>query len=155
MPQTLAPLIHDGYHASVTVDEHPGEQFDGTITRHPEALDAASRTMLVEVDVPNRDLRLMPGMYGKVKLTTAGSAGALVAPDDALIFRDDKVYLPVVRANQLHLVETQLGHDNGVSVVVSGDILDGELVAMNVGQSASDGETVQPVQQNAQSHSLK
>ena len=152
VPQTLAPLIRDGDHASVTVDEYPGEQFDGTISRHPEALDAASRTMLVEVDLPNRDLELMPGMYGKVKLTSAGRAGALVAPDDALIFRADKVYLPVVRANQLHLVEIQLGHDNGVSVVVSGDILDGELVAMNVGQSASDGETVQPVQQNAQSH---
>jgi hypothetical protein len=81
-----------------------------------------------------------------VKLTTVGVAGALVAPDDALIFRDDKVYLPVVRANRLHLAEVQLGHDNGMSVVISGDIHDGDLIAMNVGQSASDGETVQAVQ---------
>jgi membrane fusion protein, multidrug efflux system len=150
VPQTLAPLIHDGDRASVRVEEYPGEQFDGTVTRHPQALDTASRTMLVEVDLPNRDLKLMPGMYGYVRLTTAGVAGALVAPDDALIFRDDKVYLPVVRANRLHLAEVHLGHDNGMSVVVSGDIHDGDLVAMNVGQSASDGETVQPVQQTAE-----
>jgi membrane fusion protein, multidrug efflux system len=145
VPQTLAPLIHDGDRASVTVEEYPGEPFDGTVTRHPQALDPASRTMQVEVDLPNRDLKLMPGMYGKVKLSAAGSAGGLVAPDDALIFRDDKVYLPVVRTNRLHLEEVQLGHDDGISVVVSGDIHDGDLVAMNVGQSAPDGEAVQPV----------
>jgi membrane fusion protein, multidrug efflux system len=145
VPQTLAPLIHDGDRASVTVEEYPGERFDGTVTRHPQALDPASRTMQVEVDLPNRDLKLMPGMYGKVKLSAAGSAGGLVAPDDALIFREDKVYLPVVRTNRLHLEEVQLGHDDGISVVVSGDIHDGDLVAMNVGQSAPDGETVQPV----------
>lgn len=149
VPQTLAPLIHDGDRASVTVEEYPGQQFDGTVTRHPQALDTASRTMLVEVDLPNRDLKLMPGMYGLVRLTTAGSVGAIVAPDDALIFRDDKVYLPVVRANRLHLAEVQLGHDNGIDVVVSGDIRKGDLVAMNVGQAASDGEAVQPVEQSA------
>ena len=147
VPQTLTPLIHDGDHASITVEEYPGQEFDGTVTRHPQALDTSSRTMLVEIDLPNQDLRLMPGMYGKVKLTTVGVVGALVAPDDALIFRDDKVYLPVVRANRLHLAEVQLGHDNGMTVVISGDIHDGDLIAMNVGQSASDGETVQAVQQ--------
>jgi RND family efflux transporter MFP subunit len=145
VPQTLAPLIHDGDRASVTVEEYPEEQFDGTVTRHPQALDPASRTMLVEVDLPNRDLKLMPGMYGKVKLSAAGGAGGLVAPDDALIFRDDKVYLPVVRSNQLHLEEVRLGHDDGISVAVSGDLHDGDLVAMNVGQAALDGESVQPV----------
>ncbi|HEX4211589.1 MAG TPA: efflux RND transporter periplasmic adaptor subunit [Candidatus Binataceae bacterium] len=151
VPQTLAPLIHDGDSASVSVEEYPGQQFDGTVTRHPEALDPASRTMLVEVDLPNRDLRLMPGMYGKVRLTTSGSAGSLVAPDDALIFLNDKVYLPIVRSNHLHLVEVKLGHDNGIDVGIFGDIHQGDLIAINVGQAASDGEAVQPVQQDNKS----
>lgn len=144
-PQPLSPLIHDGDHASITVDEYPGEQFDGTVTRHPQALAEDSRTMLVEVDLPNRDLKLMPGMYGKLKLTTEQTAGGLIAPDDALVFKDDKVYLPVVRENRLHLAEVHLGHDNGINVVVSGDVRDGDLVAMSVGQAVDDGETVQPV----------
>src|SRR6266404_1034342 len=95
VPQPLSPLIHDGDHASVTVEEYPGQKFDGTITRHPQALSEASRTMLVEIDLPNQDLKLMPGMYGKVQLTTQANAtatGPLVAPDDSLVFRDDKVY---------------------------------------------------------------
>ncbi len=146
-PQPLSPLIHDGDHASVTVDEYPGQKFDGTITRHPQALSEASRTMLVEIDLPNVDLKLMPGMYGKVQLTTSNATanGPLVAPDDSLVFRDDKVYLPLVRNNTLHLAEVQLGHDNGIDVVVTGDVHDGDLVAMSVGEAVSDGEPVQPV----------
>jgi membrane fusion protein (multidrug efflux system) len=147
-PQPLTPLIHDGDHASVSVNEYPGQEFDGTVTRHPDALDEASRTMLVEVDLPNRDLKLMPGMYGKLRLTTAPTTGGLVAPDDSLVFKDDKVYLPIVRENRLHLAEVHLGHDNGIDVVVSGDVHDGDFVAMSVGQAVRDGEPVQPVRSN-------
>src|SRR5580704_118351 len=144
-PQPLTPLIHDGDHASVSVNEYPSQKFDGTVTRHPEALDEASRTMLVEVDLPNRDIKLMRGMYGTLRLTTAPSTGGLLAPDDSLVFKDDKVYLPIVRENRLHLAEVHLGHDNGIDVVVSGDVHDGDFVAMSVGQAVSDGEPVQPV----------
>jgi hypothetical protein len=75
--------------------------------------------MLVEVDLPNDDLKLMPGMYGMVQLTTsANTAAGLVAPDDSLVFKDDKVYLPVVRDNRLHLAQVHLGYDDGIDVVV-------------------------------------
>jgi RND family efflux transporter MFP subunit len=148
VPQPLAPLIHDGDHAAVSVNEYPGQEFDGVVTRHPTALSEDSRTMLVEVDLPNRDLKLMPGMYGAVRLTMAPVTGGLVAPDDALIFKDDKIYLPVVRENRLHLAEVHLGHDNGVNVVVSGDVHDGDLVAMSMGQAINDGEPVQPISLN-------
>jgi multidrug efflux pump subunit AcrA (membrane-fusion protein) len=145
VPQPLAPLIHDGDRAAVSVNEYPGQEFDGVVTRHPEALSEDSRTMLVEVDLPNRDLKLMPGMYGTVRLTMAPATGGLVAPDDALVFKDDKIYLPVVRDNRLHLAEVHLGHDNGIDVVVSGDVHDGDLVAMSMGQAITDGEPVQPI----------
>jgi len=147
-PQPLAPLLHDGDHAAVSVAGYPNQEFDGAVTRHPDALNEASRAMLVEVDLPNRDLKLMPGMYGKVRLTTAPTTGGLVAPDDSLVFKDDKVYLPIVRENPLHLADVHLGHDNGIDVVVSGDVHDGDLVAMSVGQAVSEGEPVQPVRQN-------
>jgi membrane fusion protein, multidrug efflux system len=149
VPQPLAPFIHDGDRAAVSVEEYPDQEFDGTVTRHPEALREDSRTMLVEVDLPNRDLKLMPGMYGKVRLTMAPAAGGLVAPDDALVFKNDKIYLPVVRDDRLHLAEVHLGHDNGIDVVVSGDVHDGDLVAMSVGQAVSDGAPVQPVRSNS------
>jgi hypothetical protein len=86
-------------------------------------------------------------MYAEMQLTARVTASGVTAPDDALVFRDNKVYVPVVRDNHLRLVEVTLGHDNGYKVEVNGDLQAGELVAMNVGEAARDGEPVQPVQQ--------
>lgn len=60
------------------------------------------------------------------------------------MFKDDRVYQPIVRENRL-LAEIRLGRDNGIDVVVSDHVPDGDLVAMSVGQAVDDGETVQPV----------
>ncbi len=148
VPQSLSPFIKDGDPASITVTEFPARNFSGTVTRHPDALDQSTRTMLVEVDLPNQDRSLYPGMYADLRTTARVTTADMTVPDDALVFRDDKVYLPVVRNNHLHLVEVTLGHDDGYRVEVSGDLREGELVAMNVGQAARDGEPVQPVENN-------
>jgi hypothetical protein len=84
-------------------------------------------------------------MYADLKMTTHVTSASLTVPDDALVYREDKVYLPVVRDNHLNLVEVTLGHDNGYVVEISGDVSPGEQVALNVGQAARDGEPVQPV----------
>jgi multidrug efflux pump subunit AcrA (membrane-fusion protein) len=108
--------------------------------------------MIVEVDLANEDLALYPGMYGFVTFIVSTPTGAPMVPDDALIFRNNKIYVPVVRANRLHLVEVGLGFDNGVSVQISsGDVSDEDLVALNVGQAARDGQRVQPVQESSAS----
>ena len=146
-PQSLSPFIKDGDPAIITVSEFPSRQFSGTVTRHPDALDQNTRTMLVEVDLPNADRSLYPGMYAEMQLTARVTASGITAPDDALVFRDNKVYVPVVRDNHLRLVEVTLGHDNGYKVEVNGDLQAGEMVAMNVGEAARDGEPVQPVLQ--------
>jgi RND family efflux transporter MFP subunit len=146
VPQSLSPFIKDGDPANITVSEFPNRNYTGTVTRHPDALDQTTRTMLVEVDLPNQDRSLYPGMYADMKMTTqVTTEGGITVPDDALVFRDNNVYLPVVRDNRLKLVEVTLGHDNGYRVEVSGDLLRGEVVALNVGQAARDGEPVQPV----------
>jgi multidrug efflux pump subunit AcrA (membrane-fusion protein) len=120
--------------------------FTGTVTHHAEALDQATRTMQVEVDLPNQDRSLFPGMYANMKMTTRVTFSSMTVPDDALVFRDDKIYLPVVHDNHLKLVEVTLGHDNGYAVEVSGHLREGEQIALNVGQAARDGEPVQPIE---------
>jgi RND family efflux transporter MFP subunit len=146
VPQSLSPFIKDGDPASITVTEFPNRNYQGTITRHPDALDQATRTMLVEVDLPNQDRSLYPGMYADMKMTARMTNASITVPDDALVFRDNKVYLPVVRENHLKMIEVTLGHDNGYQLEVSGDLRQGEMVALNVGQAARDGEPVQPVE---------
>jgi membrane fusion protein, multidrug efflux system len=150
-PQSLSPFIRDGDPAAITVSEFSGRPFSGTITRHPEALDQNTRTMLVEVDLPNTDRSLYPGMYADLHLTARVATTKITAPDDALIFRNNKVYLPVVHKNRLDLIPVNLGHDDGYKVEVSGDGLQaGDLVAMNVGEAAHNDEPVQPVEANQQ-----
>jgi membrane fusion protein (multidrug efflux system) len=146
VPQDIASFIKDGDPATITVSDFPNREFTGSITRHPEALDQTTRTMLVEVDLPNKDESLLPGMYANMKVTAHVTSTNLTAPDDALIFRNDKTYLPVVRDNHLKLVEVTLGHDDGYTVEVSGALRAGEQIAVNVGEAARDGEAVQPVQ---------
>jgi hypothetical protein len=102
--------------------------------------------MLVEVDLPNVGEVLYPGMYANAEFIVAMGTGSPMVPDDALIFRDGKVYVPVVRNNQLHLAEVVLGYDNGQTVEVTSGIDPKDKVAVNVGQAARDGENVQPVQ---------
>jgi membrane fusion protein, multidrug efflux system len=146
VPQSLSPFIKDGDPANITVTEFPNRNYPGTVTRHPDALDQTTRTMLVEVDLPNQDRSLYPGMYADMKMTARVTSAGIIVPDDALVFRDNKVYLPVVRDNHLKMIEVTLGHDNGYKVEVSGDLRHGEMVALNVGQAARDGEQVQPVE---------
>ncbi|MGA2411909.1 MAG: efflux RND transporter periplasmic adaptor subunit [Candidatus Binataceae bacterium] len=144
-PQSLAPFVHDGSPATVTVNEYPGRKFEGTVTRHPTALTSATRTMLTEIDLPNTDKVLYPGMYATVDLHVAIPPGVPMVPDDALVFRNGKPFVPVVRDERLTLAPVTLGYDNGIDVEVTEGISDGDMVALNVGQSARDGEPVRPV----------
>jgi RND family efflux transporter MFP subunit len=145
VPQNLAPFLHNGDPAIVTVAEFPQQDFNGKVTRHPEALNAATRTMLVEVDLPNDDLTLYPGMYAKVAFTVGMPVGVPMVPDDALVFHNGKVYVPVVRDNRMRLREVTLGYDDGQTVEIRKGIAAGDLVAINAGQAARDGEPVQPI----------
>ena len=146
VPQNVAPFIKNGDAATITAMGYAGQKFTGTITRHPEALSPDTRTMLVEVDLPNENQALYPGMYANAEFIVAMGSGSPMVPDDALIFRDGKVYVPVVRNNQLHLAEVTLGYDNGQTVEITSGIDPKDKVAVNVGQAARDGENVQPVQ---------
>jgi RND family efflux transporter MFP subunit len=145
VPQSTAPFIRDGDPAAVTVTEYPNHVFKGSVTRHADALTSATRTMQVEVDLSNTDQMLLPGMYVKVDFAVSMPAGVPMVPDDALVFRGGKTYVPVVRNNHLRLAEVTLGYDNGINVEVTQGISDQDMVALNVGQSARDGEPVRPI----------
>jgi membrane fusion protein (multidrug efflux system) len=146
LPQSQALFVHDGDHAVVTVPEMPDRDFVGSVTRHSRMLTEATRTMLVEVDLPNTDSALYPGMYATVKFSLTSNLGAPLAPDGSLVFQEGKSYLPVVRGNNLRLIPVELGYDDGINVeILHGAIQHGDLVAINLGQAVEDGEAVKPV----------
>lgn len=146
VPQSVTPFIKDGDAATITVTEYPGKMFEGNITRHPEALNPATRTMLVEVDLTNGDRALLPGMYAKVDFRVNAPEGPPLVPDDALIFRDGKPYVPIVRDSRLSLSPVTLGYDDGVNVEITNGVASHDQVAINVGQAARDGEVVRAIE---------
>jgi multidrug efflux pump subunit AcrA (membrane-fusion protein) len=79
-PQENAPSIHEGLAAKILLDEFPGQEFDGMVTRTAGALDPQSRTMQVEVQVPNHDGELYAGMYGQVKFLLVDENAPIVVP---------------------------------------------------------------------------
>ena len=145
LPQSLAPFVKDRDQATVTVSEYPQHEYKGVITRHPSALDQSTRTMLVEVDLANDDLSLYPGMYANVAIRISGSNGAPRVPDQALIFDDDKVLVPVVSDSRIHLAEVTLGYDDGINCEVTRGLKGDETIALGMGQDAEEGELVRPL----------
>jgi membrane fusion protein, multidrug efflux system len=142
LPQSDARYVKDGDQAVVTVAEFGGRKFTGAVTRHPQALAPGTRTMLVEVDLPNEDRALLPGMYAQVEITLTGRTSAIRVPDDILIFRDGKTWVPVIDGDKLRVVEVRLGYDDGRASEVVEGLRGDERLAMNVGQTGRDGEPI-------------
>jgi RND family efflux transporter MFP subunit len=145
LPQSYAPFVRDGDRAVVSVNEYPDRDYDGSITRHPSALDQGTRTMLLEVDLPNQELSLYPGMYATTAITVRGSGGAPRVPDQALIFNGERVYVPIVRDRRIHLIDVRLGLDDGINCEVTRGLKGDEIVALGLGQAATEGELIRPL----------
>jgi membrane fusion protein (multidrug efflux system) len=145
LPQDLAAFVKDGDPVSVSVTQYPDRSFSGTVTRHPEALAQDTRTMRVEVDLPNKDSSLYPGMYATLALNIGSSEIAPWVPDDALIFRGGDAYVPIVRRDRIHLARVALGNDDGREVQIASGLSKDDMVAVNVGQGVEEGDPVQPV----------
>ena len=105
VPQTDAASIHVGMPADVTVSEYPGRKFGGTVTRTANSLDLNSRTLLTEVDVPNPQQLLLPGMYAQVDLNDDRATPPIVISSDAVL--TDAVGLRVAVLENLNDQERQ------------------------------------------------
>ncbi len=130
VPEDYSPAMHVGAVATVTLDEFPGEKFEGNLVRTSNAIDPASRTLLVEIDVPNKDGKLLPGSYVHVLFSIPTSGTAVTIPANALLFRKEGLQVGVVRDNKVELVPVKIGHDFGDTVeVVSGIKATDDIVA--------------------------
>ena len=145
VPQDIAAFVRNGDPATITVTQFPSRKFQGMVTRHPEALAPDTRTMRVEVDLPNQDSALYPGMYATVVLNVSSADDAPTVPDDALIFRDGEACVPIVRNGRINLAKVILGNDDGREVDITSGLSAGDLIAVNVGQGVEEGDPVQPV----------
>lgn len=147
VPQSYADSIHPGQPAVLTVSNLPGRQFTGSVARSSNALDPNSRTLLVEVHVPNEGRVLLPGMYAQVELTSARAEPPLLVPSDAMIMRDNGAQVAVVGPDQvIHLHKIDVGRDYGDRLEVVAGLHEGDRIVSNPGDVAHDGLKIEAVE---------
>jgi RND family efflux transporter MFP subunit len=154
VPQTYAQQIHVHESAYLTLDETQGKRYPGEVAHTSGAVDPTQRTMLVEVDVDNRNGELLPGAYAQVHFALGGNATPLTLPGNAFLFRPDGVKVAIVDANnRVKLVKVTLGTDFGTRVAVASGLDGYERVIVNPQDSVVDGTAVRIVAAQAPTQS--
>jgi RND family efflux transporter MFP subunit len=146
VPQTHAGAVHRGDAASVTVSNLPGSKFSGAVARTANSLDPASRTLLVEVHVPNPHRVLMPGMYAQVNLSSSRAEPPLLIPSSALIVSSEGTQVARVKPDhRLHLQRIVAGRDYGDRIEVANGLRDGDSIVASPSDVLQEGAEVEPV----------
>jgi RND family efflux transporter MFP subunit len=145
VPQANAPDVLNANVARVTFREIPGKVFAGTVTRSAKSIDLASRTMLVEVDLPNPTGIILPGMYATVSFDTHDATPPVLIPANALFVRTAGPQTFVIDSNNVaHLRSLVLGRDYGSFTQVLGGLKPGDTVVLSPTDAVADNVKVDP-----------
>ncbi|MGO9436168.1 MAG: efflux RND transporter periplasmic adaptor subunit [Terracidiphilus sp.] len=150
VPQVYAGTAKLGLKLDLTFPEHPGRTFQGTLVRTAKAIDPVTRTLLVEIDVNNRDGELFPGALAQVHFKAPAARPTFIVPASALIFRREGLQLgTVVNSNNgpvAHLLPVVIGEDDGANVQIVSGLEAGDKVIQDPPDSLIEGEKVAPQQ---------
>jgi RND family efflux transporter MFP subunit len=151
VPEMYSPSVRAGLGAFLELTQYPGQSFQGKVVRTAEAIDHNTRTLLTEVDVPNRSDQLFPGGYAQVHLQVKVAASRVQVPVNALLFRSEGLRAVVVDANhKAHLRALTIGRDFGTTLEVLHGLQADDWIVVNPPDSINEGENVR-VKQVAQS----
>ena len=143
VPESAAPAIHAGLPAALELTQFPGRKFEGKVVRTAEAIDPATRTLLTEVDVPNKSGELLPGGYAQVHLAVKIAGDRLQVPVNALLFRSEGLRAVIVDSNhKLHLQPLTIGRDYGVTLEVLQGLHSSDWIVLNPADSLEEGQQV-------------
>jgi RND family efflux transporter MFP subunit len=143
VPQVYAHEVTVGDAVTVTLAERVGRQYKGTVARTAGAIDSATRTMQVEIRVPNPTGALIAGSYVQVRLPINVDEHALRVPTNVLLFRPDGTRVALVDSGgKVHLAVVQLGTDFGTSVEVLSGLDANDRIVLNPADSLADGDIV-------------
>src|SRR5580700_7274022 len=154
VPQAYAPFIKVGATTTVTLQEFPGQKFSGKVVRTAESIDTATRTLLTEVDVPNKDGRLLPGSFGEVHFSVGSGVNKVTVPVNAMLFRAEGARVAVVGPDgKVQLRPINIGRDYGTTLEILGGVSPTDQIVINPADSLEDGQQVIVAQKPAQSPS--
>jgi RND family efflux transporter MFP subunit len=143
VPEINAPAIHTGLVAYVEVQQYPGQKFYGKVARTADSIDLNTRTLLTEVDVPNKSGLLLPGGFAQVHLAVSVTGQRMEVPVNALLFRSEGLRAVTVDENhKTHLQKLTIGRDYGTSLEVLQGLKPTDWIVINPADSLDDGVQV-------------
>jgi len=146
LPQIYSANMKQGSKVSLNFAEHAGKSYEGTLVRTSDAIDPASRTLLVEVDVDNKAAELLPGSLAEVHFKIPAAAPSFVVPAAALIFRKEGLRLATVIHSGdnavAHLIPVVIGQDDGANVQIVSGLGSNDQVIQDPPDSLIEGEKV-------------
>ncbi len=143
VPESSAPYITVGEAVNAYMGGMGGTAYEGKVTRTANAVDPNTRTLLTEVQVPNRDGKLLPGMYARVVFVHVRGEPPVIVPSDSIIARANGITLAVVEADTVHVRKVVIGRDYGAETEVLSGVRPGDLVIINPTDAAQDEAKVQ------------
>jgi RND family efflux transporter MFP subunit len=144
VPQDSAFGLRPGVDAVVRVPEIPRRTFPGKVTRIAEALEAGTRTLLTEIDIPNPDGALQPGSYCIIELKIPRKTPSFLVSADAIIFNQNGPQVAVLEGGTAHIRKVSVTRDLGTQVEVDDGLEQGEQVIINPPVTLVDGSKVRP-----------
>jgi membrane fusion protein, multidrug efflux system len=143
VPQAYAPYIKVGSKVPVTLQEFPGQKFFGTVVRTAEAIDPVTRTLLTEVDVPNKDGHLLPGSFGELHFAVGSNVNKVTVPVNAMLFRAQGPQLAVVGPDsKVELRSISIGKDYGTTLEILAGVNANDEIVINPADSLENGQQV-------------
>jgi RND family efflux transporter MFP subunit len=132
--------------AEVALSEFPGKRFPGKLVRTADAINATTRTLLVEVDLDNPGGTLLSGSYGEVHLQIPSQNSTFLLPVSSLIFRGQRLQVGVVKGGRVALTDVTPGHDFGDQIEIVAGLNANDQVVLNPPDSLISGQEVKIVQ---------
>ncbi len=143
VPQAYAQRIKAGDTVKVTQSEMAGQTFQGTVARTAGAIDAATRTMQMEINLNNKDGKLLSGSYVQVALPVSGTSNAMIVPSNVILFRPEGTQIAVVDAqSHVKLRTVSIGHDLGNALEILDGISLSDKLILNPADSLADNDAV-------------
>jgi RND family efflux transporter MFP subunit len=153
VPEVFSDSIHNGDSATLTQDSNPNETIPGTIVRNANAIDHATRTLNVEVDVDNSKGVMRPGAYVFAHFHLPAIGNTVTIPSNTLLFRSEGLRVGVVRGDRVQLVPVTIGHDFGNSVEITSGLTVADEVILDPPDSLASGIQVHSQMVNSRGQS--
>jgi len=143
VPEVYSRAAQNGATVTLTLDEYPGQSFNGILVRNAHSIDTTSRTLLIEVDVDNSKGLLLPGAYVFVHLKLPDQVQSVTVPANTLLFRSEGLRVGVVRDGKAELTPVTIGRDYGNTVEIVSGLQTSDAVIVDPSDSLINGAQVQ------------